>query len=99
MELFQPSLGFIEEKKSQPKSTALSAFPKKTSFTPPTMENGLSKGMCVDHAMLFVRTMTKQSRGNPQKYLFQQLAEIKFKRTEYDQVQVVREALVSSIKG
>lgn len=88
-------MSFFGEGKKSP--TAATVAPKKSFFTPPTLENGLSKGLATDHAMLWLRTLAKQSSGNPSFYLSHQMAEIQFKRTAYDQVITVRKTIVKKI--
>ena len=93
MDALQESFAFLVEKEK--KNQTPPPLIKKNTFTPPTLENGLSKGMCRDHGMLWLRMMMKQAKSVPENYLSQQMYEISFKRTEYDQVCVIRDALVA----
>lgn len=69
---------------------------KKPPFTPPTLENGLSKGRVNDCAMMWLRMLTKQATTNPKAYLSFQRTEIQFKRTGFDQTILVRDALLQA---
>jgi hypothetical protein len=84
-ELFaKPSLKKIEVK--QP--------PKKSFFTPGTLINGLQKGMVMDHAMLWVRSLAKAQKNNPKAFLSHQKNEILFKQSGVDAAAVIRQSIV-----
>ncbi len=87
-------LSFFKE--NTKKESTATPTAKKSSFTPPTLENGLSKGLISDHAMLWLRMLSKQSQANPLKYFTHQISEIQFKRTEYDQSTAVRHSILHS---
>ena len=68
----------------------------KKNFTPPSLHNGLTPHHVTDHAMLWVRMMTKGARNNPHDFLYHQIQEMNFKKSEYDPVLVVRQGVVRS---
>lgn len=65
-------------------------------ITPPSLHNGLDMHNVRDHAMLWMRMMTKGTRQNSRMFLYHQFQEICFKRTEYDPVLSVRQSLVKA---
>ncbi|MBX9697419.1 MAG: hypothetical protein K2X53_04975 [Alphaproteobacteria bacterium] len=67
-----------------------------SAFIPATLENGLDNQKVVDHAMMWLRSLTKNAKNNAEAFLFHQMNEMKFKKSEYDQVSVVRTSIVRS---
>ncbi len=79
-----------------PKAKVLAAPPSKASFTPPTLENGLDPQKVQDHAMLWLRSGAKKHKNSAKDFLLQQLCEVRFKQTEYDQKSLVRQSILGS---
>ena len=69
--------------------------PKKV-FTPPSLQSGLNPHYVRDHAMLWMRMMTKGARQTPEMFIYHQIQEMRFKRTEHDPVLSVRQSLVKA---
>ena len=77
-----------------PKKEDVKQLAKKPSFTPATLINGLEKSMVMDHAMLWVRSLTKAQKHNPKAFLEHQKNEIMFKQSGIDAVAVIRTSIV-----
>lgn len=77
----------------------LSSVPQKTkaAFEPPTLEGALSDAKVKENAMLWLRMSTKKDKDSPKLFLFHQMNEVRFKRTESDPVTCVRRSVLRQL--
>lgn len=86
---------------AKPKEVAASVKPTpiKKPFTPPTLHNGLDPHKAKDHAMLWIRMLTKSGRNHADSFLYYQHKEMDFKRSEFDPLLIVRQCLVRNLSS